>query len=184
MCLPSKLLSHLIHSTAHGLRALIAFLVQTLTDSYLRRLTYSQLPPESPTRGSLGPLQPYEMADPQDLVRHATAWAGGPAELNKIMADTSTLSESHHSLVAEAARALLLEASSGGHLNKYQCALCNVYAARGRIMHEREQAIGGIQHASNHLETLRETSKPFAALGIVEHPQMEALAAMIEELKR
>lgn len=125
------------------------------------------------------------MADPRHLVRRATTWEGGPAELNKIMDDMSTLSESHVSVVSESARALLLKASSGGHLNNYQSALCNVYAVWGCTMNEHEQAIGSIQHASDQLETLREDSKPLAALGITEeHPQVRELAAKIEQLKR
>jgi hypothetical protein len=121
------------------------------------------------------------MADPYHLVHRATTWKDNTTELDKIMADMSTLSKSQVSVVSEAARALL----SAGRLNEYRSAKCHVYAARGYTMYDRVQAIGSIGKACGHLETLRKDSKPLAALGVKEeHPQVRDLAAEIEELKR
>jgi hypothetical protein len=133
------------------------------------------------------------MADPHDLVHRATTWEDDAIKLDRIMADMSTLSESQFSLVSQAARLLLLNASVGGrNLNEYQSALCHVYVVRGCNMDahtctvdERTHALHGIRKAGVHLETLRMALKPVAALGVLEeHQQLKDLATKIEELSR
>jgi hypothetical protein len=126
------------------------------------------------------------MDDPHDLVYRASIWNIDAAELDKIMADMSTLSQANKWIVSNVARKLLCKASTGKLvLNEYQAAICNVYAVRGYNVHECEKALDRIRQASFHLETLREASKPFTTvLGMEEHHQVTELAATIEELRR
>ena len=117
------------------------------------------------------------MADPHSLVHRATTWED-PAELQKIMDEMSTLSESQASLVTNVAQTFLL-----GRLNDYQSAKCHLYAARAHIKNHAE-FFYFIEEAENHLANVREAWKTVAAAGILEeHPQVSELATEIEELR-
>jgi hypothetical protein len=130
------------------------------------------------------------MADPHYLVWDVRAWEDNAAELDEIMANMSTFSKSHVSLVSQAAEVLLRKASSssssssGGRLNEYHTAICRVYAARSYDRNDVRFPYT-IEKVRKHLANLREACKPVAALGLEEeHPRVVELAAMIEELER
>ena len=117
------------------------------------------------------------MADPHNLVHRATTWED-PTELQKIMDEMSTLSESQIPLASEVAQTLLLK-----RLNDYQSAKCHLYAARAHTTNH-SLFLYFIEEAEYHLAIVREAWRTVAAAGILgEHPQVSELAAGIEELR-
>lgn len=121
------------------------------------------------------------MADLHDLVTRTLKWEGDAAELEGIMADVSTWHGAQFYVIASSARHLLLKASSGGQLTKYQSALCHLYAVRGFTENERELYLEGVKNASDwHLEAW----EPDAAAGILgDRPRVNELAVENKNLE-